>query len=789
MELNTISQHKGIVELGSSSVNSQSLLNEASSLKSSDHLQNLTHKKGISVHAPVFESAVAEHKSSIGTKTKLSLESIVHEYEKTKPKAVNALVKLTTELLQIAEIKGSPIGDDKLINLLDKIGGGENGATLVKHMREDALETRYQKELTDNKIKTTFNIKVVEEENEKSKPDSINKFSKLTNDLMTFTAQRGKAFGIDELRGIFSKIDDGMEVKQIKKDLRMGAMEALHNRQKDVSLQSLQFKAELAFTRSFANGQLWTGQSAEKIPQSLVNKGLTYFNDVDNNFKSGLDYANKLSQLNIEVLNDSLGALNKEEEQFVKDFKNIPFKMLHMTSEDRTMDNQHLHLYSRQVLVDKDILPPIAKGNTEQQDILSLANDDFVFFSVEPGLESLKFASRFGNTSHRLQLANEVIPDTASTYLTDVVKSNTNDAETIKRYLKPHLPENLQDKIGDALAKVAGKHISLFNQVFCGKENIKEGLAKTLLTLIRDVGKNTDLDGDDQKELRNTLMTFAKDPKKTNALLAGFIRVQVVVPRAVIADENQVLTVSDLNATKAFKLVKDIEDKNPQQAYINQNGCKISDIEIGGSSRRAYLDARLAKLEQQVEIATEGLKAGNQFFTSSQRESLNSLINEQRQLAKEKALQRDMEASMASLKSDTLSRGDEIDTGKTRLALGKIKKIYHTIRDGDPRIDHEVKPFGKLVSRMMKEFVKEYASIDGDVTREDARKEGKYRQQFKLFMVQKLEEKVQSLNKILTEYADDKQALNTSKSNTTYDDLAELHNKLTELKEKYSLRK
>ena len=75
------------------------------------------------------------------------------------------------------------------------------------------------------------------------------------------------------------------------------------------------------------------------------------------------------------------------------------------------------------------------------------------------------------------------------------------------------------------------------------------------------------------------------------------------------------------------------------------------------------------------------------------------------------------------------------------------------------------------------------SAFDGDVTRDDARKEGKYCAQFKLFMVQKLEEKVQSLTNILKEYADDKQTPNTSKSNTTYDDLAKLRNKLTQLKE------
>ncbi|MFV3287035.1 RHS repeat-associated core domain-containing protein [Pseudomonas sp. NY15356] len=89
---------------------------------------------------------------------------------------------------------------------------------------------------------------------------------------------------------------------------------------------------------------------------------------------------------------------------FIEAFAAQTFYAVHAT--DAELDGADgLHIYSRRYLQDQRI--PFNESHSDALDVEGLANDDYVFFSLEIGSEPSKSVSRFGKTFYRIPLEHD----------------------------------------------------------------------------------------------------------------------------------------------------------------------------------------------------------------------------------------------------------------------------------------------------------------------------------------------------------------------------------------------
>lgn len=214
-----------------------------------------------------------------------------------------------------------------------------------------------------------------------------------------------------------------------------------------------------------------------------------------------------ISKTNLRRLYKELGSLNDLERQFIEYFLAAPFFATHYTDAPVKGDNGTVSLFSRQKLVDRDII--FDKGHSTLGDILILGNDDFVFFSLEAGTTLKKTSSRFGGTVYRFNFNDSRFCDTAWLSLVEMHMPQT---PYLERYIEGLTPEEY--------SRLSQRLLQPLEIIFAGGD-MKVGIA---LSIVCDVRKN--LSSDSQIRLFSNI-----DDVRINKLVNGFYRPEIKVAR------------------------------------------------------------------------------------------------------------------------------------------------------------------------------------------------------------------------------------------------------------------
>ncbi|WP_157798834.1 hypothetical protein [Serratia marcescens] len=150
-----------------------------------------------------------------------------------------------------------------------------------------------------------------------------------------------------------------------------------------------------------------------------------------------------ISNNNYRVILQSVGGLNHDDKLFFSAFLTSSFYASHATNSQEVINKDNdLVLFSRRKLMENGI--KFNTDNTTDSDIVGLANDDNVFFSLEIGIPPQKIpiggkGSRFGKTIYKIPLANQAF-NFASLYLFDQLEMDIPDcritglSEEAKKY-------------------------------------------------------------------------------------------------------------------------------------------------------------------------------------------------------------------------------------------------------------------------------------------------------------------------------------------------------------------
>ncbi|MCS2173061.1 hypothetical protein MUU46_22530 [Scandinavium sp. TWS1a] len=183
---------------------------------------------------------------------------------------------------------------------------------------------------------------------------------------------------------------------------------------------------------SFRNhnfGESFISRSRELRARSVNNKmvqgGTLWFNNFVTTHSTlcsfallipGLKFGDSISDFtelannNYRALQVAAQRLTDQEILFFDHFTRSDFYAAHATNSKAVInDNNDLVLFSRKKLIEDKIIFPT--GNTSSDDIVGLANDDNVFFSLEVGAPPQKspaegIGSRFGNTIYKIPYKN-----------------------------------------------------------------------------------------------------------------------------------------------------------------------------------------------------------------------------------------------------------------------------------------------------------------------------------------------------------------------------------------------
>lgn len=104
-------------------------------------------------------------------------------------------------------------------------------------------------------------------------------------------------------------------------------------------------------------------------------------------------YVDGLSKTNLRNLRNELGALTPDEKQFLNNYFESSLYATHSTGAPVKRDDGSVGLFSRQKLIDRNII--FNTENSPQEDIKILGNDDFVFFCPGSGWRAKKTKQSF----------------------------------------------------------------------------------------------------------------------------------------------------------------------------------------------------------------------------------------------------------------------------------------------------------------------------------------------------------------------------------------------------------
>ncbi|WP_272522883.1 DUF4116 domain-containing protein, partial [Providencia sp. PROV202] len=246
---------------------------------------------------------------------------------------------------------------------------------------------------------------------------------------------------------------------------------------------------------------------SDKSYGHMFTHGEMWGKDFNNELVTGIDYMKKVSKDNLRGLYRSLSRLDSQEIEFLKYVQATPFIVTHASNASIIKPSGALEIFSRKKLESKNI--DFCKLNSTKDDVDKLANDDFVFFALEPGSEVEKRKSRFGYT----------------------IYSTSFDQPVFEQVAWMSLREQLSDKIGRVRQHIPGlsdesyKLIDLEKtpnkqSMFLGKDT-KTGIGLSLIKLFRKL-----------PQLDRAYLLSTSNEKALNRLINGIYRPEVKVPRS-----------------------------------------------------------------------------------------------------------------------------------------------------------------------------------------------------------------------------------------------------------------
>ncbi|HCP8973791.1 DUF4116 domain-containing protein [Escherichia coli] len=221
---------------------------------------------------------------------------------------------------------------------------------------------------------------------------------------------------------------------------------------------------------------------------------------------TGIKIMRQLSTDNIRKLYRDLTPLNEKETIFFDRMLKMKFTATHASNAIITNENNTMELFSRKKLEQRAI--DFEKNHTEADDINEIGNDDFVFFSLEPGEGGKKKRSRFGKYIYTVDFDNPVFTQIAWGSLQDQILNQTGNVRT-------HI-KGLSEESYNYLSE---RNIENKETMFIGKD-IKTGLVMSLIKLFRNIP-------DDDKEKLLSINTV----DGMNKLINGIFRPEIKVPR------------------------------------------------------------------------------------------------------------------------------------------------------------------------------------------------------------------------------------------------------------------
>ncbi|ELL0227409.1 DUF4116 domain-containing protein [Salmonella enterica] len=239
----------------------------------------------------------------------------------------------------------------------------------------------------------------------------------------------------------------------------------------------------------------------------------TSWKDISEKYQEkGLELMRRISKENISNLRNELKSLDNDEKSFLDSILTVKLRATHASDANLVNENDILGIYSRKLLIKKNI--PFTEVNSTRKDIKCLSNDDFVFFSLEPGEDFKKPSSRFGSSIYSIDINKPVFEQVSCISLYDQVTKEPPDP---KKYI-----HGISREAARILQK---KDPSICDFMFSGKE-MRTGLGLYLLKRIRNIPHS-----DRQKILS------MKSEHELNSVINGILRPEIKVPKYFFSKE------------------------------------------------------------------------------------------------------------------------------------------------------------------------------------------------------------------------------------------------------------
>lgn len=246
--------------------------------------------------------------------------------------------------------------------------------------------------------------------------------------------------------------------------------------------------ADSAYNRMFTKGNFWKDDAK-----------------IDPN--SGILFMQKLSKDNLRELYRALSPLSNSEKILFEAIQKSPFRVTHASNSNIVNENGLLALYSLNKIQKNKITVPNVKSTN--RDINELANDDFVFFSLETGsgITPKKGESRFGDAIYHVDFEDVAIQQVGWVSLNEQLAKTTGRLRKI-----PGLSDETYNKL-------SCRHFDRKKTMFLARD-FRTGLSLSVIQLLRDA---TDSD-------RETLLSYTHE-RDLNQLINRIYRPEVKIPK------------------------------------------------------------------------------------------------------------------------------------------------------------------------------------------------------------------------------------------------------------------
>ncbi|WP_195848726.1 DUF4116 domain-containing protein [Providencia alcalifaciens] len=282
---------------------------------------------------------------------------------------------------------------------------------------------------------------------------------------------------------------------------------------------------------------------ANKSYNHMFQNGVMWSERAEGQTELGFRAMQKLSSENIRQLFCELAPLVQEEIGFLDNLLQMPFTATHASDANIVNEKGILSLFSRKKLEERGI--EFDKTHSEKTDINRLSNDDFVFFSLEPGFCVKKNSSRFGDSIFRVDFDSELSNKIVWGSLQEQLQNKTN--VSCGRYLKGVSKE--ADNI------LSGKLITNEKSMFLGCD-FKIGIGLSLIKLLRELPEKD----------KKMLLTFRSE-MELNQLINGIYRPEMKVPRHFFSENYTIFLSNGVNIS-----YQDFDDKEKMLHWVKANG-------------------------------------------------------------------------------------------------------------------------------------------------------------------------------------------------------------------------